>query len=137
MGLADLKKNSTQSRALSDSEQRSVSLSDLIEDFIDDAIHYAAGQPQQSKQFAQVITLETGFNGMLSAQIPSQKELPKSDKPYRKATFTLSESAIAHLAELASGCDLAKSKLIRLLIEHYYSLDKSEQMKIQRRIMVK
>ncbi|MCE9679215.1 CopG family transcriptional regulator [Shewanella sp. AS1] len=151
MGLADLKKNSTQSRAMNAPAQVQMSIDEFIEEFIDDATHYAAGKPEQARQLAQVIALETGFDGLfesrskqdcgafeqtalnLSAMEQStfvsqpRKVIPKGDSPYRKATFTLSESAISHLAELASGCDIAKSKLIRFLIEHHYSLSEAER----------
>ncbi|MCG9697221.1 CopG family transcriptional regulator [Shewanella sp. Isolate11] len=141
MGLADLKKNSTQSKRSNAGEQLPMSLNDFIDDFIDDATHYASGKPEQARQLAQVIALETGFDGILNRTIPSiksqpRKVFPRGDSPYRKATFTLSESAIAHLAELASGCDVAKSKLIRFLIEHHYSLDESERLEKERSILV-
>jgi len=41
---------------------------------------------------------------------------------YRKATFSLSEAAIAHLATLSEESDISKSKLIRFLIEQHYAL---------------
>lgn len=140
MGLADLKKNSTQSNSVVARRQLQMSLNELIDDFIDDATHYAEGKPEQVKRLAQVIELETGFNG--SANVKESlltqpiKVFPKGDAPYRKATFTLSESAIAHLAELASGCDIAKSKLVRFLIEHHYSLTESERQQKEQSISV-
>ncbi|MCG9755868.1 CopG family transcriptional regulator [Shewanella insulae] len=113
----------------------------MIDDFIDDATHYAAGQPSNVQQMAEVIALETGFDGGIKRQrsleaMPSPKVVPKGSGPYRKATFTLSESAISHLAELASGCDVAKSKLIRFLIEHHYSLTESERQQKEQSIIV-
>lgn len=41
---------------------------------------------------------------------------------YRKATFSLSEAAISHLAKLSEESDISKSKLIRFLIEQHYAL---------------
>lgn len=132
MGLADLKKNSTRCEQNDSQRQaKQVSLDALINDFIDDANHYASGRPEQTRTMAQVIALETGFNGvhqpltLSSSATVAQRN--KNVAPYRKATFTLSESAIAHLAELANGCDMAKSKLIRFLIEHHYSLSNIER----------
>ncbi|MCL1040796.1 MULTISPECIES: hypothetical protein [Shewanella] len=140
MGLADLKKNSTQSSAARQNRKLlNISLDTLIDDFIDDATHYAAGQPAQVQQMAEIIALETGFDGEFKArhQIKAApKVVPKGTGPYRKATFTLSESAIAHLAELASGCDVAKSKLIRFLIEHHYSLSEGERQQKEQSIIV-
>ncbi|QYJ98844.1 CopG family transcriptional regulator [Shewanella alkalitolerans] len=136
MGLADLKKSSTQSSAARQNRKLlNISLDALIDDFIEDATHYAAGQPSNVQQMAEVIALETGFDGdFLNRHAP--KVVPKGTGPYRKATFTLSESAIAHLAELASGCDVAKSKLIRFLIEHHYSLSESERQQKEQSIIV-
>ncbi|MCG9720658.1 CopG family transcriptional regulator [Shewanella sp. Isolate7] len=140
MGLADLKKSSTQSSAARQNRKLlNISLDALIDDFIDDATHYAAGQPSNVQQMAEVIDLETGFDGDFLNRHASQatpKVVPKGTGPYRKATFTLSESAIAHLAELASGCDVAKSKLIRFLIEHHYSLSESERQQKEQSIIV-
>ncbi|MCZ4336821.1 CopG family transcriptional regulator [Shewanella colwelliana] len=141
MGLADLKKNSTQSSAQRSGQRPlQMSLDALIEDFIDDATHYAAGQSEQVQRMAQVIELETGFSGLFDKEDTpvkaQQKVVPKGNMPYRKATFTLSESAIAHLAELASDCDIAKSKLIRFLIEHHYSLSDAERSQKERSILV-
>ena len=140
MGLADLKKNSTQSSAARQNRKLlNISLDTLIDDFIEDATHYAAGQPAQVPQMAEIIALETGFDGEFKAQHqikPAPKVVPKGPGPYRKATFTLSESAIAHLAELASGCDVAKSKLIRFLIEHHYALSEVERQQKEQSIIV-
>ncbi|QYJ85115.1 CopG family transcriptional regulator [Shewanella mesophila] len=140
MGLADLKKNSTQSKSAMARRQLQMSLNELIDDFIDDATHYAEGKPEQVKRLAQVIELDTGFAGAINAKAPPLpqpiKVFPRGNTPYRKATFTLSESAIAHLAELASGCDVAKSKLIRFLIEHHYSLTESERQQKEQSITV-
>ncbi|MFA7518666.1 CopG family transcriptional regulator, partial [Shewanella sp.] len=41
---------------------------------------------------------------------------------YRKATFSLSEAAITHLATLAEESSISKSKLLRLLIEQHFDL---------------
>lgn len=132
MGLADLKKNSTPcERGDRQRRAKQVSLDALINDFINDANHYASGRPEQARTMAQVIELETGFNGLpvqaIKPASANQPERIRGAAPYRKATFTLSESAIAHLAELANGCDMAKSKLIRFLIEHHYSLSAIER----------
>jgi hypothetical protein len=134
MGLADLKKNSTPSnRAQTQIIQRQHV---NIEDFIDEATHYASGVKQVNPGMAEVFTLPTFVNALeplsqlntvdkwLKMTLP---EMRKGHQPYRKATFTLSESAISHLAELASECDVAKSKLVRFLIEHYFSLNQDER----------
>ncbi|BAJ01336.1 hypothetical protein [Shewanella violacea] len=153
MGLADLKKNSTQSNSAGSDKKRpiQISLDALIDDFIDDASLYAAGHNTNDPTMEDIMDLAARFTvpdsipmqskpvrseakKFKSAQPKKQRspnktalKLDKGDEPYRKATFTLSESAISHLAEIASGCDVAKSKLIRFLIEHHYSLNESER----------
>ena len=148
MGLADLKKNSTQSNTGLINKQRPVqmSLESLIEDFIDDASMYAAGHSHNEKTMADVIQLTSRVaiqNPEQATHINAQQatkktviKISKGDEPYRKATFTLSESAISHLAEIASGCDVAKSKLVRFLIEHHYSLDVDERKQKEASIIV-
>ena len=162
MGLADLKKNSTQSKSTGINKQRSMqmSLDTLIDDFIDDASLYAAGHNSSDPTMEDIMDLASRFAvpdsvPMLSKSIrselkkfkPSQPKGPrnhdqavikisKGNEPYRKATFTLSESAISHLAEIASGCDVAKSKLIRFLIEHHYSLNEDERKQKEASIIV-
>jgi len=143
MGLADLKKSSTQSDSSSKSNTRKLQMS--LDEFINDATTYAAGHTADGKSMADVIELASRFS------VPESKPLIKAINhgvirpiktftrdtvPYRKATFTLSESAISRLAELASGCDVAKSKLIRFLIEHHFSLDETERKEKEKSIIV-
>lgn len=162
MSLADLKKSSTPSRA-SKARPQQISLDAFIDDFIDDATVYAAGKSQSDPTMADVIALASRFTVpdsspvqakprlkpeslqplLQSDPVPSDRQKQKSilkitkgNEPFRKATFTLSESAIAHLAEVASGCDVAKSKLIRFLIEHHYSLSPSERKQKEASIIV-
>lgn len=142
MGLADLKKNSTPSSRTNNQVIRQQRVN--IEDFIDEATHYAAGINHLSHGSAEVITLSPVVN-ISEPRLPihptaewvkTVPEIRKTGEPYRKATFTLSESAISHLAELASGCDVAKSKLIRFLIEHHFSLNIDERQKKESSIIV-
>jgi hypothetical protein len=134
MGLADLKKNSTPSNTGRTHIARHQHIN--IEDFIDEATHYAAGLTLVTNEMVEAIAPPSIVNtseslNQLHAIDERVNTIPKTRKtrePYRKATFTLSESAISHLAELASGCDMAKSKLIRSLIEHHYSLNKQEAL---------
>jgi len=143
MGLADLKKSSTQSD--SDANARTRKLQMSLDEFIDDATTYAAGFSSNDKAMAEVIELASHFSvpesqpfsEVDSRNEPQQvKKVLKGSEPYRKATFTLSESAISHLAELASGCDVAKSKLIRFLIEHHFSLSDEERREKEKAIIV-
>ncbi|WP_299791578.1 CopG family transcriptional regulator [uncultured Shewanella sp.] len=148
MGLADLKKSSTQSDSTAGTNQRKLQMS--LEEFIDDATCYAAGYSSadntlSDKAKAEVIDLASHFSVPESLPVSSAigdgrpkevKKVLKGSEPFRKATFTLSESAISHLAELASGCDVAKSKLIRFLIEHHFSLSDAERKEKERSIIV-
>ena len=154
MGLTDLKKNSTPSKSTHQQIQTSqLALDDLIDDFINDASRYAIGEQQRSPVTNKIIELnvkknqlETGSTSqsVLTTHSSSEeiyvqqniKTVIKGDAPFRKATFTLSESAIAHLAALADDGDVAKSKLIRFLIEHYFSMTPQERREIEKRIIV-
>jgi hypothetical protein len=122
MGLADLKKNSTRSNA-----QMQLAMS--IDDFIDGANRYAMGLPQQR---GAVISLEE----LRHRGVANQLAEPRRTPPFRKATFTLSESAIAHLAEMATDCDIAKSKLMRYLIEYHYQLSPEERQLIEQQLKI-
>lgn len=125
MGLADLKKNSTQSNTA-----REMQLS--LDAFIDEASLYAMGLSS-----AQTANNVVDMSAHLKiAQPVTAKVIRKGHEPFRKATFTLSESAIAHLAELASDCDVAKSKLIRFLIEHHYTLPIAQRKQQEQRLTV-
>lgn len=139
MGLADLKKSSTQSSRGQAHVSRHQQVN--IEDFIDEATHYAAGFKNTDQDMAEVITLASIVNQQPPSKVKAQSakaitQIRKGNEPYRKATFTLSESAISHLAELASECDVAKSKLIRFLIEHHFSLTDDERKAKERSIIV-
>ncbi len=122
MGLADLKKNSTRSNA-----QMQLAMS--IDDFIDGANRYAMGLPQQR---GAVISLEELRHRGVANQLAEPRRTPS----FRKATFTLSESAIAHLAEMATDCDIAKSKLVRYLIEYHYQLTPEERQLIEQQLKI-
>ncbi|QSX36158.1 CopG family transcriptional regulator [Shewanella sedimentimangrovi] len=124
MGLADLKKNSTPSE-LTRAAELQAQLS--LDDFIDGANLYAMGLTGRK---ATIID----FSSRRQPQVVANTELnigKTRHEPFRKATFTLSENAISHLAEMARNCDWAKSKLVRLLIEHHYRLTPKERHLIE------
>ncbi|GIU09657.1 MULTISPECIES: CopG family transcriptional regulator [unclassified Shewanella] len=145
MGLADLKKNSTPSSSTHRQIQTSqLALDDLIDDFINDASRYASGQEVLASNKHKVIDLESQkarfqpeYRSHLlnSQQSETVLTVKKGNCPVRKATFTLTESAIAHLATLADDCDVAKSKLIRFLIEHHFNLS-PEQRKLKEKSII-
>lgn len=86
-----------------------------IDEFIDDAAAYAQGKS----------ILET----------PPPK--PPRTRNYKNATFTLSPLNIEHLSHMAETTGIAKSKLVRTLIEHAMaqSLDELvEQIKQEEKV---
>ncbi|MGS0681807.1 CopG family transcriptional regulator [Shewanella sp. 125m-7] len=146
MGLADLKKNSTPSSSTHRQIQtRQLALDDLIDDFINDASRYASGQEVLATSQSKVIDLERQkarfqpefrSNLLCTQHAETVLTVKKGNCPVRKATFTLTESAIAHLATLADDCDIAKSKLIRFLIEHHFNLSPEQRKQKEKSIIV-
>ena len=130
MGLSDLKKNAMPSRG----GVQPLSL----DEFIDAATLYAMGEShipstgnsvaamEQVKESPVEVTLETSnvvtLHRPQTASRPLDATIDDERTHYRKATFSLSEAAIAHLATLSEESDISKSKLIRFLIEQHYAL---------------
>ncbi|MDH0447813.1 CopG family transcriptional regulator [Shewanella bicestrii] len=129
MGLSDLKKNAMPSRG----GAQPLSL----DEFIDAATLYAMGETRLPStgsavavdlvKEAQVeVTLDSSNVVTLHRPQTATRQLDASieeERPhYRKATFSLSEAAISHLAKLSEESDISKSKLIRFLIEQHYAL---------------
>ncbi|HCD13770.1 CopG family transcriptional regulator [Shewanella sp.] len=132
MGLADLKKNVTPSEV---NTRRHMMAMQSLDEFIDGAIYYAMGQTQQAAVTMPVEQLCSNA-ASTNQEATQQKLIPKRrHEPFRKATFTLSEAAISHLAEMASDCDIAKSRLIRLLIKHHHSLAPQERRELEQKFM--
>lgn len=130
MGLSDLKKNAMPSRG----GVQPLSL----DEFIDAATLYAMGEShipstgnsvpamERVKESPLEVTLDTSNVVTLHRPQTASRSLDTTiddERPhYRKATFSLSEAAIAHLATLSEESDISKSKLIRFLIEQHYAL---------------
>ncbi|MCC4834747.1 CopG family transcriptional regulator [Shewanella sp. 10N.7] len=133
MGLADLKKNVTPCKA-----QFSPQMS--VDDFIEAANLYAMGKPQRhtlshddsNKHAMEQLFALTEANEPLNAD--SSKGKPK---PFRRATFTLSEAAIEQLTAMSLSSHSAKSKLIRQLIQQHFLLSEQEQRAIETDINIK
>ncbi|MCU7963358.1 CopG family transcriptional regulator [Shewanella sp. SW32] len=133
MGLSDLKKNAMSSSSL----QHSLSL----DEFIEAANLYAMGQSLNKiksnldhkadatvTKTTDTIDMARSHSNVLSLHkqsletdvlFPAKVE---TKTHYRKATFSLSEAAITHLATLAEESTISKSKLLRLLIEQHFDL---------------
>lgn len=141
MGLADLKKSSTQSStSVSHSRVQQLTLDALVDDFIDDANRYALGQQMLTSEQNRLTDLAftAAIDDSTITEMPKKQivTIKKGDAPVRKATFTLTESAITHLATLANDCDVAKSKLIRFLIEHHFNLTAEQRKQKEQSIIV-
>jgi hypothetical protein len=107
MSLLDLKKDCTPSRAVQCT----------VDEFIDNAQNYARGfdnvYPSTPHQAAQIN--------------PVSVDRPAVKRPFRKATFTLSETCIATLTKQSQQIGCAKSHLMRMLIHQLETMDPVEQ----------
>jgi len=97
-----------------------------VDEFIEDAENYAKGAPQLVSRYEQnAVALE---QAVLIAKQHAELQQQHSAKPFRHATFTLSEQAIEQLQQLAQQSNLAKSHIIRILINELCTQDQREQL---------
>ncbi|QIR14251.1 ribbon-helix-helix domain-containing protein [Shewanella aestuarii] len=89
-----------------------------VDDFIEDANNYAFGKQTVVGESPQMQQSTQDFLQGLDK---------KSTKIYRHATFTLTEKSIAQLNELSKTTQIAKSKLLRMLIDDFYRLTDAKQ----------
>ncbi len=136
MSLTDLKKGK-------DSKTKKKSFT--IDEFIADADNYAKGAPKivskltldgvndklnlkqaisEAKRYVELTEMEHQ-----QAQKTKVGVRTKKDKPFRRATFTLSEEAIEQLHALSEGTDLAKSHILRIMIDELCNKEQNEQLK--------
>ncbi len=116
-----------------------------VDEFISDADDYAKGTP---RIVGELTPDDTNPKSTLKKAISDAKhcvELAerenqqvnkvdigvrlKKDKPFRRATFTLSEEAIEQLHIISEGTDLAKSHILRILIDELCKIEQNEQLK--------
>ncbi len=118
MSLTDLKKT-TQGKQ----KKRNFT----VDEFIADAENYALGHPEI------VDSSETKNVCIEQAIIAAKQHLAEQGsnkaKPFRHATFTLSEQAIGQLQNLAKETKLAKSHIIRILINELCDEEQHEKLK--------
>jgi len=117
-----------------------------IDEFISDAEDYAKGAPKivseltndeksshklslkqaisEAKRYVQMTEIEHQEKAQVRAGVTARVE-----KPFRRATFTLSEEAIDQLQDLSEGSDLAKSHILRILIDELCNKEQNEQLK--------
>ena len=118
MSLADLKK---QTIAPSSSKPKSFT----VDDFIEDAANYALGK-------GEIVNADMQMQLHLQAQQLSEQlaSIAAEDKPFKHATFTLSEEVIEQLNELSSKTNIAKSRLLRILVHNFYYKENPSQLHI-------
>ena len=117
-----------------------------IDEFISDAENYAKGTPKivselthnaeashklslkqaisEAKRYVEMTEIEHQQAVEVKAGVKA-----KVVKPFRRATFTLSEEAIEQLQGLSEGSDLAKSHILRILIDELCNKEQNEQLK--------
>lgn len=140
MSLTDLKKTK---------DSRSKRDNFTIDEFISDAENYAKGAPKivsqlssnascqklnlkqaisEAKRYVAMTEIEhQQVQGISPAGVTHKSSKPH--KPFRRATFTLSEEAIEQLHELSEGTDLAKSHILRILIDELCNKEQNDQLK--------
>ncbi|NQZ21436.1 MAG: hypothetical protein HRT53_05205 [Colwellia sp.] len=98
-----------------------------VDEFIADAENYALGHPEI------INSNETKNVCIEQAIIAAKQHLENKNiaqkQPFRHATFTLSEQAIGQLQNLAKDTKLAKSHIIRILINELCDQEQHEKLK--------
>lgn len=127
MSLTDLKKGA---KGKGDKVEQDKKFT--VDDFINDADNYAKGVPQLVSSAAapagkqlQELELDQALDIAEQQHVRSKR---KGDKPFRHATFTLSEQAIKQLSELAEETKLAKSHILRILINELASDEQRQRL---------
>jgi hypothetical protein len=124
MSLTDLKKNKDRSNS-----KGKVKGDFTIDEFIADADNYAKGNPQiVSNENHGKMNLKQAIHDA-KLLIKQRKQEDSQSKPFRRATFTLSENTIEQLKLLSEGTDLAKSHIIRILIDELSNKEQEAQIK--------
>ena len=101
-----------------------------IDEFIDDADNYARGGPEiVSRDSDKKLNLEKVLTAS-KKHVEHKQNDNHQKQTFRHATFTLSEDTIEQLKALAIDSQLAKSHIIRILIDDLCNKDK--QAKLQK-----
>lgn len=124
MSLTDLKKSKDRPNS-----KENVKEQFTIDEFIADADNYAKGSPQiVSNENHGKMNLKQAIHDA-KLLIERKKSAQMQGKPFRRATFTLSENTIEQLQQLSEGADLAKSHIIRILIDELSNKEQEDQIK--------
>ncbi|WP_426359051.1 hypothetical protein ACPUVO_02070 [Pseudocolwellia sp. HL-MZ19] len=105
-----------------------------VDEFISDAENYAKGAPEiVSSNINNQLNLTQAI--LAAKQYVADKKASKDHesknnikKAFRHATFTLSEEAIDQLSDLAIETKLAKSHILRILIDELCNKDQQEKL---------
>ncbi|XQW85266.1 hypothetical protein ACOYR1_00630 [Thalassotalea piscium] len=121
MSLSDLKKSN---------QGKTTKKQFTVDEFIEDAENYAKGAPEiVSGDKSQTLGLKEAIAAAKQFEVKQRAERQKAKaKPFRHATFTLSEQAINQLQDLAAGSNLAKSRIIRILIDELCNEEQQEKI---------
>jgi hypothetical protein len=99
-----------------------------VDEFIADADNYAQGKAKIVSAEQKNLTLQKAILAAKKKAANKQNNKGESGRRFRHATFTLSESTIEQLQELALETKLAKSHIIRILIDELCNQDQNEKL---------
>ncbi|MCL1080104.1 hypothetical protein D5R81_18915 [Parashewanella spongiae] len=96
------------------------------DEFINQASHYAMGRAEsRCAGNDNVVDINSHRPQFIMLGRVTKSVDEKQSNPFRNATFSLSQSAFEQLTELASENLIAKSRILRILIEqHFYKSKK-------------
>lgn len=120
MSLSDLKKSA-------DGPKKKKKFT--VDEFIADAENYAQGQPKIVSREHDELTLQQALLAAKEHVANREQQSHEGGRRFRPATFTLSEAAIEQLQELAIDTQLAKSHIIRILIDELCNKDQKEKLR--------
>ena len=124
MSLSDLKRSKDRPNS-----KENVKEQFTIDEFIADADNYAKGAPQiVSNENHGKMNLKQAIHDA-KLLIERKKAEKMQGKPFRRATFTLSENTIVQLQALSENADLAKSHILRILIDELSNKEQEEQIR--------
>jgi hypothetical protein len=124
MSLTDLKKNKDGAHS-----KENVKEQFTVDEFIADADNYAKGAPQiVSSENHGKMNLKQAIHDA-KRFVEQKKSARVQSKPFRRATFTLSENTIEQLQQLSESTDLAKSHIIRILVDELSNKEQEEKIK--------
>jgi len=100
-----------------------------VDEFIADAEDYAQGQPKIVSREHDELSLQQAILAAKEHVAKKAQSGSEVGRRFRPATFTLSEAAIEQLQELAIDTQLAKSHIIRILIDELCNKDQKEKLR--------